>query len=192
MNLPAIGTTIHFLSTTCHPRAEAMSPPGYLALMAIHVPHSTAQTQVLLSSPQTTQPKDWDPPSLHTVPRAFPLPSKDLVHLVDQEPPNYSRSAHNILQKALDPFPQLENALRAYNPFNRHTCIFLNITHSQTMVSFKNNMIGAISSTQLLPCFPKFASKNCLPFAYEFPLFSLACLTLTLPKDECTSDPCSQ
>jgi hypothetical protein len=106
MNLPAIGIVVHFLSIASHPRVEAMSPQGDLSLLAIHAPHSAAQTQVLLSSPQPAQPKEWDPPSLHTIPQAFPLPSRAPVHLVDQEPPSYSRSAHNSLHKALEPFPQ--------------------------------------------------------------------------------------
>jgi hypothetical protein len=57
-----------------------------LALLAIHSPQSTSQNlgstpqQIpilkFFLSPQPTQPKEWDPPSLHTVPQAFPLPFK--------------------------------------------------------------------------------------------------------------------
>jgi hypothetical protein len=67
-----------------------------------------------------------------------------------------------------------------------HTSLLLNITHSQTMVSFNHNMYGSLPNTQLLSCYSKTACKNCPYSTYEFP-FSLACLTLTLPKDDCTS-----
>jgi hypothetical protein len=87
---------------------------------------------------------------------------------------NCFRSAHNNLHKALEPFPQQENALQAYNPFYRHTCHISSIKHNPIMVSFKHNMVGALPNTQLLSCCPKSACKNCLLLAIRIFLF-LAC-----------------
>jgi hypothetical protein len=50
-----------------------MSPQGGLVFLVVHSPHSTTQNPGStpieipihqLSSPQATQPKEWDPPSL--------------------------------------------------------------------------------------------------------------------------------
>jgi len=74
-----------------------MSPKGDLSLLVVHSPHLVTQnlgsTPITvpihqLSSPQPTQPKEWDPASLHTVPQAFPLPSRDPVHSVGNESHN--------------------------------------------------------------------------------------------------------
>jgi hypothetical protein len=96
------------------------------------------------------------------------------------------KSAHNNLHKVLEPLPQQENALQAYNLFSRHTYRISSIKHSLIMVAFKHNMVVALPITQLLSCYPKTHSKNCLFSPYEFPSPSLACLTHTLPKDYCT------
>jgi len=69
MFLPTIDATLHFLSTTCHPRVEAMSPKEVPALLAVHSPHLAIQnlgsTLIVvpihyISSPQPAQSKECD------------------------------------------------------------------------------------------------------------------------------------
>jgi hypothetical protein len=202
MNLPTIGIVVHFLSTTGHPQAEAMSPQGDLALWlsTLHTqqPQNLGSTPTTvpilqLSSPQPAQPKECTPFTTHS-PSSCTIHLSGLpVHSVGQEYLSWglSLSSSGVLTttftRLLSHFLNRKNALQAYNPFYRHTCLFLSIKHNQTMVSFKHNMVGALPNTQLLSCCPKYACKTCLYSAYKFPFFSLACLTLTLPKDDCTS-----
>jgi hypothetical protein len=119
---PSHRHVVHFLSISSHTQAETMSPQGDLALLDTHYPHLVAQNIVSipttvpihhLSSPQPTQPKEWDLTSLHTVPQAFPLPSRDPTHFVRHESQrwgiqtlSFSKSVHSNLHKDLEPFPQ--------------------------------------------------------------------------------------
>jgi hypothetical protein len=181
-----------------------MSPQGDLTLLVVHSPHTTTPKPRFYSHNSSNPPTLF--PTTCTTQGMYPLHCSQSLRLYHSfirassalgwpgisqlgTPGTLScfRSAHNNLHKALEPFPQQENALQAYNPFYRHTSLFLSIKHNQTMVSFKHNMVGALPNTQLLSCCPKSACKNCLLSAYKFPFFSLACLTLTLPKDDCTS-----
>jgi hypothetical protein len=204
MNLPSIGVVFHLLSTTGHLRDEAMSPQGDLAhsLSTFHTQHP----QNLGSNPTTV-------PILHlslfsttcTTQGIYPLhysqPLK-LYHLFIRDPSvldwpktlswrpsrtlSYPRSSLGGLYQALESLPQQENVLEAYKPCYRHTSIISIITHNLEMVSFKYNMVGALSNTPLSYCYLKSAYKNCLSSLLQFPLL-LSCLTHTLLKDNYTS-----
>jgi hypothetical protein len=68
------------ISTTNHPQVGATNPQERVSLhcplTAQHNPQQANFPTTIpihqLSSPQPTQPKEWDPPSLHTVPQALP------------------------------------------------------------------------------------------------------------------------
>jgi hypothetical protein len=185
-----------------------MSPQGDLIPLVVHSPHST--TQKPGSTPTTVPIHQLSLfPTTCTTQGMYPLhcsQSLRLYHsfirassalgwprisqLGTSGTLNCFRSAHNNLHKALEPFPQQENALQAYNLFYRHTCLISSIKHNQTMVSFKHIMVGALPNTQLFSCLPKICMQKLSSLAIQIS-FSPSQLTLTLPNVDCTSAPCS-
>jgi hypothetical protein len=110
MFLPTIGIVVHFLSTASHPRAEAMSPQGGLALFHVHSPHSATQNP---SFPSTCTTQGMGSPFSATQslePSHFP-PRLQCTWL--------ARKTHNNLLKALEQFSSIGNTLQAHNPIYR-------------------------------------------------------------------------
>jgi hypothetical protein len=123
-----------------------MCRQGVLALLCVHSPHSIARnpnstpTKIpihwLSLSPQLAQPKEWDPPSLpcspsviltslqgsnaHDFPGIFYLGTPKIII--------YSKNAHNILLKALEPIFSTRNI-----PY-RYTIVFLAQNTSQKVI----------------------------------------------------------
>jgi hypothetical protein len=115
-----------------HPQDEVMSPQGVMALFVVHSSHSAAQNRGStptivpihqISSPHPAEPKEWDPSSLPCSPSGlftsvYGYNTLYWLGISWIETPitlRCYRSVHNILHRALEPFPRQENAPRVHN-----------------------------------------------------------------------------
>jgi hypothetical protein len=118
-----------------------MSPQGDLTLLVVHSPHTTTPKPRFYSHNSSNPPTLF--PTTCTTQGMYPLHCSQSLRLyhsfirassalgwpgISQLGTLGTLSASGVLTttftRLLSPFPQQENALQAYNPFYRHTCLF--------------------------------------------------------------------